>query len=202
MHAGRGEADNDVACLDIRPRQEVLAPDGAHRKAGKIVIATMIDAGHFRRLATDQRASGLAAGRRDAFHDGRADHGVELAAGKIVEKEQGLGALHDEIIDRHGNEIDADRVVAGGFDRDLDLGAYPVVRRNQDRIREARGFEVEQPAKSADFRVGARARRAAHQRLDQFHHAIAGVDIDTGGRVAPFIHESHQFAENAPRLGR
>jgi cardiolipin synthase len=34
----------------------------------------------------------------------------------------------------------------------------------------------------------ARAGGPAHQRLDQFHHAIAGIDIDAGSRVATLCH--------------
>ena len=198
MHAGRGKPDDDVARRDVRARQYVLASDGADGKAREIIVAALIDAGHFRGLAADQRAAGLAAGRGDAFDHFRPDRRIELAAGEIVEKEQRLGALHDEIVDRHGDEIDADRVVAGGFDRDLDLGADAVGRGDQDRVGEASGLEIEQAAKAADFCASAGARRRAHQRLDQFHHAVAGIDIDTGGRVASLIHESHQFGKGVP----
>ena len=67
-----------------------------------------------------------------------ADLGIELAAGKIIEKEQWLGALHDEVVDRHGDEIDADRVMPSGLDRDLDLGADAVGGGDEDRVLEAR----------------------------------------------------------------
>ena len=148
----------------------------------------MIDAGHFGGLAADQGAADLAAGRRDTFDHLGAGLRIELAAGEIVEKEQRLGALHHKIVDRHGDEIDADRVVAAGLDGDLDLGADPVGRGDQDRIVKARGLEVEQAAESADLGTGAGARGGTHQRLDQIHHAVSGVDIDTGVRVASLIH--------------
>ena len=51
---------------------------------------------------------------------------IELAAGEIVEKEQGLGTLHDDVVDVHGDEIDADRVVEAGVDGELQLGADAV----------------------------------------------------------------------------
>ena len=88
--------------------------------------------------------------------------------------------------------------MAGGFDRDLDLGADAVGRGDQDRVGEAGGFEIEQPAEAADFGAGAGARRGAHQGLDQIHHAVAGIDIDAGVRVARLIHESHQFGSRSP----
>ena len=74
------------------------------------------------------------------------------------------------------------------FDRDLDLGADTVGRRDQDRVVEARSLEVEQAAEAANLGVRASACGSAHQRLDQFHHAVAGIDIDTGSRVARLFH--------------
>ena len=47
----------------------------------------------------------------DAGDDRRALVGVELSRREIVEEEQRLGALHDEVVDAHGDEVDADRVV-------------------------------------------------------------------------------------------
>ena len=163
----------------------------------------MVDARHFRGFAADKRTAGLAAGRRDAFHDRGPDVRIKLAASEIIEEKQRLGALHHEVVDRHGDKIDADGVVAGGFDGDFDFGADAVGCGDQDRIVKARGLEIEQPAEAADFRAGPRARRGAHQWLDQFHHAVAGIDIDAGGRVARLIHECHQFGQpSLPASGR
>ena len=71
----------------------------------------MIHAGHFGRLAADQGAAGLPAPVGYAGNDRRSLFGVELAGGEIIEEEQRLGALDDKIVDAHGDEIDADRVV-------------------------------------------------------------------------------------------
>ena len=203
MHARRGEPDDDVARRDVGARQYVLASDGADGKAGKVIIVALIDARHFRGLAADERAAGLAARRRDAFHHRRPDRRIELAACEIIEEKQRLGALHHKVVDRHGDEIDADRVVAGGFDRDFDFGADAVGCGDQDRVGKAGSLEIEQAAEAADFGAGPRARRCAHQRLDQFHHAVAGIDIDAGGRVARLIHECHQFGQTSlPGQGR
>jgi hypothetical protein len=103
--------------------------------------------------------------------------------------------LHHEVIDRHGDQIDADRVVATGLDGDFDFGADTVVGGDQDRIDKACGLEIEQAAKAADLGIGPSARCGAHQGLDQFHQAIAGVDINTGRRVARLIHECHQIGQ-------
>ncbi len=62
-------------------------------------------------LAADQRAAGAFAAGRDALdHLGR-DVDVEPLADEVVEEEQRLGALHEDVVDAHRDEVDADRVV-------------------------------------------------------------------------------------------
>ena len=117
----------------------------------------MVHAGHLGGLAADQRAAGLAAAVGDAGDDFRGGLHVELAGGVIVEEKQGLGALHDEVVHRHGDEVDADAVVAPGLDGDAELGAHAVIGGNQDRVLEAAGLQVEQPAEAAQRRIGALA---------------------------------------------
>ena len=73
--------------------------------------------------------------------------GVELAGGEIVEEEQRLGALHDEVVDAHRDEVDADRVVHAGLDGDLELGADAVGGRDQDRILKPAAFRSNSPPK-------------------------------------------------------
>ncbi len=164
MHAGGGEADDRVALGDIAPRQDRAALDRADGEAGEIVIVALIEARHFGGLAADQRAAGLAAADGDAGDHGGADFRLELAGGEVVEKEQRLGALHHQVVDAHGDEVDADGVVTAGFDGDLDLGADAVIGGDQHRVLEAQRLEVEQPAEAADFGVrpqGARSRAPA-----------------------------------------
>ena len=138
-------------------RQQRAALGRAHGETGEVVIAPGIKARHFRRLAADQRAARLAAALGDALDDGDADLGRELSGGEVVEEEQGLRALDDDVVDAHGHEIDADRVVDARVDGDLHLGADAVIGGHQDRVLEARGLEVEQAAEPADLRIGARA---------------------------------------------
>ena len=109
-----------------------------------------------------------------------ADLGRQLAGGEVIEEEQRLGALDDDVVDAHGDEIDADRLVDAGLDRDLHLGADAVVGGDEDRILEARRLEVEQTAEAADLRVRSGPPRRPHERLDRVHHGVAGVDVDAG----------------------
>ena len=180
MDARGGEAEHDIAGGDIAARQERITLGGADGKAGKVVVAGLVETGHFGGLAANQRAAGLLASGRHAHNHLRADVWRKLSTGEVVEEEQWLGTLHHEVVDRHGDEVDADGVVPAGLDRDFQLGSDPVGRRHQHRIGETGALEVEQPAKAADLGVRARARSGAHQRLDQLHHAVAGIDVDTG----------------------
>ena len=181
-----------VARANVVSRQHGVALDRADREAREVVVVAVIDAGHLRGLAADQRAAGLLAAVGDARDDRGAHLRVELAGGEVVEKEQRLRALHHEVVHRHRDEVDADRVVDAGVDRDLDLGADAVVRRDQHRVLETCALEIEQSAEAADLGVRARPRGRLHQRLDQIHHAVAGVDIDAGLRIgqALFAHAS------------
>src|SRR5215467_11788818 len=92
-----------------------------------------------------------------ARYDACADRWLELAAREIVKKKQGLSTLHNEIIDRHRNQVDADRVVPPGLDCDLYFCADAVDRSDQNRVAKAGLFEVEQSAKPADLRVSTRS---------------------------------------------
>ncbi len=72
MNAGGGEAQKNVALGNVAGGQKPVALCRAHGKAGQIVVIAVIHARHFRRLATDQRASGLPAALGNARNDRRA----------------------------------------------------------------------------------------------------------------------------------
>ncbi len=109
--------------------------DDTDREAGQIELVGRHDAGVLGRLPADQRAAGLAAALVHPRHHGRHLVGVDLARGDVVEHEQRLGAHADQVVDAHGDQVDADRVVAAGVPGDHHLGAHPVGRSHQDRLR-------------------------------------------------------------------
>ena len=106
---------------------------------------------------------------------------VQLAGRVVVEEEQGLRALHDDVVDAHGDEVDADRVVPPGVDRKSQLGADAVGARYQHRLA-VTGGQLHQGAEAADAGEHLGALRAAHERLDALDELVAGVDVDA--RVA------------------
>ena len=103
----------------------------------------------------------------------------ELAGGEIVEEEQRLGALHQDVVDAHRHQVDADGVVAVELERQLQLGADAVGAGNQHRLLEFLG-NLDQRAEAADARQHFGAHGALGQRLDALDQGIAGVDIDAG----------------------
>ena len=180
MDARRRQADQHVADLDVGARQHLAALDRADGEAREIVVAAAVHARHLGGLAADQRAAGLVAALGDAGDDLARDGDVELAGRIVVEEEQRLGALHDQVVDAHRDEIDADRRVAAGLDGDLELGADAVVGGDQDRVLVAGRLEVEEAAEAAEVGAGPRPARRLHQRLDGLDQRIAGIDVDAG----------------------
>ena len=59
--------------------------------------------------------------------------GVDLAGGDVVEHEERLGPDAHQVVDAHGHQVDADRVVAAGGPGDDQLGAHAVGRGDQHR---------------------------------------------------------------------
>ena len=104
---------------------------------------------------------------------GRASRGRE-----IIEEEERLGALDDQIVGAHRDEIDADAVMAAAVDGELELGADAVIGGDQQRIAIARRLEIEEAAEAAERRVRARPRRRLGERRDRLHQRIAGGDVD------------------------
>jgi hypothetical protein len=98
------------------------------------------------------------------LHDFGGFFGVQFAGGVIVQEHERLGALGREIVHAHGDEIDADRLVAPAFDGDLELGADAVGGGQEDRILEASGLgsktaanpprAASAPGRAVDFAAG------------------------------------------------
>ena len=132
--AGRGQADDAVARLDLVAGDQAGPLDHAHAEADQVEGARLQhprDLGH---LAADQGAAGLAAPVDDAA-DERVDLvRVEPADGDAVEEEEGLGALGGDVVDHHGHQVDADGVEAARLAGDEGLGAHAVGGRHQHRV--------------------------------------------------------------------
>ncbi len=161
-----------------RPGQHRPALDRADREAGEIVVAGRVQPRHLRRLPADEAASRLPATLRDTLDDGLALGRVERAGSVVVEEEERLRALRQQVVDAHGDQIDPDAPVQTRFDGDAQLRAHPVRRRDQDRVREPGGLQVEQAAEAADPAHHAGPVGRAYGGLDRLDEGVARIDID------------------------
>ena len=109
----------------------------------------------------------------------RGDVDVELAACEVVEKEQRLGALDEDVVDAHRDQVDADRVVAVEREREFQLGADAIGAGDQHRVAKTLA-DLDQPSEAADAREYFRPHRALRERLDALDQRIPGVDVDAG----------------------
>ena len=104
---------------------------------------------------------------------------VKLAGGEVVEEEQRLGALHDEVVDAHGDQVDADACrAARSRSRCFSLVPTPSVRRDQHRVAEAGGLGSNSAPKPPSPPITPGRAVARRQRLDALDQRVAGVDID------------------------
>ena len=130
---------------------------------------------------------------------------LQLAGGVVVEEEQRLRALHHDVIGAHGDEVDADGVVAAGVDRQAQLGTHAVGAGHQHRLPVA-ARQLHQRAEAADAGQHLAALRAPHQRLDALDELVAGVDVDAGiaiGDAGAFAHGTWRVCTSgAVRPGR
>jgi hypothetical protein len=70
------------------------------------LLTSVVHSRHLGRLTPDQGATGLETPLGDPSDDVGSDGHVELGARKVVQEVQRLGSLNDEIINRHGDEVD------------------------------------------------------------------------------------------------
>tara|TARA_R110002126_G_scaffold97104_3_gene226608 strand:- start:1467 stop:2048 length:582 start_codon:yes stop_codon:yes gene_type:complete len=178
MHARGGKTENHIAGFGLRLQDQVLALGRTNGESGKIEIAVRIHARHFRGLATDQGGSGLAAAFGDPGNNRAGRFDIELAGGVVIEEEQRLGALHDQIVHAHGNEVRANAGIVSGIDREAELGADAIGRGDENRILETGGFRIEDTTKAANGAIGARPDRGLGQGLDEFDQLVRRINVN------------------------
>ena len=205
MRAAGGQAEDGIARLDVGTGDQLRFFRHADRESRQVVLAGRVHAGHLGRLATDQGTAGQLATLGDTGDDGLAGIDVELAAGEIVEEEQGLGALDQDVVDAHGDQVLADGVVLVELEGQLQLGPDTIGTGDQDRLLVVLG-QLHQGPEAADATHDFRAHGAAREWLDAFDQGIAGVDVDAGitigktswlvhGRIADRLSKSNILAQ-------
>lgn len=178
MNAVGRQPEDDIARGNGRPGQNAAALHRSHRKAGKIIIPVGVKSRHFRGFTADQRTPGLpASGGNPADDRPRLFHG-EPGGGIIIQEEQGLSALDHQVVDAHGDQVDADRVVPITRDGQLQLGADTIGRGDEQRIGEAGRPQIEQRPEAAEFVDNATPPGCPRQRPDRVYQPLACGDVD------------------------
>ncbi len=135
MRAARGKAENRVARLDRAAVDDLVLFDNADGEACEVVFTGRIHARHFGGFAADQSPQPASSQPLATTSDNAAgDVNVELAAGIVVEEEEAAGTLHEDVVDAHGNEVLADRVVTAELEGEHELGAHAVRAGDENRV--------------------------------------------------------------------
>ena len=154
--AAGGQGDQGIPFADLAAVDDLALLHHTDAETGDVVIFPFIHARHLGGFAAYQGTAGLLAASTDAGDHGRSGVDVQFASGIVVEEEEGLGALHDQVIDAHGHQIDAHGVVLLQVDGKAQLGAHPVGAGDQHRLLVARRDLTQGPkaAKTTkDFRT-------------------------------------------------
>ncbi len=109
--------------------------------------------------------------------DGHLD--IQFPDRKIVQKKEGLGAADHDVVDAHGDQIDADAVVLVAKIGNFQLGADPVGGRNKHRVREPVITNGEQAAEAAYIGEHPAAESFRDQRFDGRDEGVAFIDINS-----------------------
>ena len=174
--AGR-EPDQDVSGSDPAPVDRPRFLDDADRESGEVVFAGNESLRMLGGLAAGQRASGQLAALRNAADHFAGDSDVERFADVVVEKEQRLGALDQNVVDAHRDQVDPDGIVLVHRERELELGADAVGPGDEHRLAVALR-QLHQCTESTDAGQNLRPQRALGERLDGIDQAVAGIDVD------------------------
>ena len=174
-HVPRGQA---TAVDDLLPVHH------AYGKPGQIVVVL----GHHARvlggLPADEGAARLHAALGHAGDNGGDFLREVFAAGNVVQKEQGLCAAANHIVDAHGHRVNADGVVLVQQHGDFQLGAHPVRAGDQNGLLHPGKIRSEQPAKASNAGHDSGDDGAGHMFFHQFHRLIACGYVHPGGLVA------------------
>jgi hypothetical protein len=182
--------------LEARPSSESPAGDQpgllghADGEAGQVVFADRIHAGHLGGLAADEGTTGQFAAPGDTGYHLLADVHIQLAAGEVVEEEEGLRALHEDVVDAHGHQVLTNGVVLVEVEGQLQLGADTIGAGDQHRLAVVlRQLHEGTEAANAAQHLGPHG--PAGMGLDAFDQIVPGIDINAGIAVGKSGGGSH-----------
>ena len=184
MQTARGQGQHDITRDDPLVTEDIRRLDDTRRRSGDVVVVIGEQTGVLGGLAADEGRARLGAAARDARDDVGDSRGDDLAARDVVGHEQRPGADHDDVVDDHTDQVDADGVVLVDGTGDRDLGAHAIRARREKRVIEvAKRTRVEQTREAADAPEDFGTVRCAHRGLHEFYGEVACRGVYSGGGV-------------------
>jgi hypothetical protein len=185
-----GKSDQCVSRPHGASGDDPLPVDGPHREPRQVEFPCPVHGRHLGGLSSEKGASGLST----PFRDPRDDFGSvlrgELPRGVVIEKEQGFGAVDQDVVHAHGHEVDAHRPEPSCHRGDLHLGPHAVRARYEYGIAVFSRVEPEESRKSSDATQNLPAVRRPDDRADEGNQAVPLVDVHARGAVCDcFFHD-------------
>lgn len=178
MQSARSQPQDDVAGADRCTGQHPVALDGAYGETSEIVISRRIEARHFRGLAADQSATRIAAAGGNSVHNLASVRHRESTTGIIIEKKQRFRSLHHQVVDAHGDKVDAERSMLTKLDTEPQFGADAVRGGDENGVAVSCCPQVETSPKPTQVIQRTRASGASRQGGDGSDKFLTRVDID------------------------
>ena len=184
VDAGGSQRDDHISGTHFGVVDDLLFIHNAHSEASQIVIFCRHQTGMLGGLAANQGSTGLDTALCHTGNNLGNLLRIILAAGNVIKEKQGLCTDTDNVVDTHGDGVDADGIVLIHKNGKLDLGAAAVCTGNQNRLFHTGNGQAEAAAKAAHIVQTTLVSGAGNVLLHQLNGPVAGGDIHTGSRVA------------------
>ncbi len=146
MERNGGQADADVPGFDVLAPDHLVFFHHAHDGSGDIVIPHLVNRRHLRGFAANQDQPHLHAfighSSDDLFHHLH----IQLPRREIIQEKEGLGSLHQNVIDGVAHDVRAQTLILFHRHTDLGFSADPIRGGDQDRFLILGRVELEQSA--------------------------------------------------------
>ena len=185
--AGR-QTEHDVALDDVRAHDDFAFLDHTDDTADQVIVVALIDFGHLGYFAPDESAVCLATSFRQAFDDGFDRFRHHLADADIVEKEEGLSAARQDVVDTMIHDVLADGVMLAHGEGNLDLGADPIHAGDEYGLLVA--FELVHASEEPNAAQYLRAESGPRQFSDIGNHSGLAGDVNSGACVGLPVSDS------------
>ena len=184
VEPGRSHREEYVARLDALRPEHTVRLDDSGRRPRHVVLVRPEESWVLGGLTAEERTPGDGAALRNSLDDAGDPLRVDLPAGDVVGEEERLRAADHEVVDQHGDEVDADGVVLVERLRDRHLGSDAVRAGGEQRLpHPLEGRSVEEPGEPADAAEHLGAPRGLDPTPHQVDCALASLHRDAGRRI-------------------